>query len=212
VLFPAFAHTYLALIELGASGEAQQLMAAQRSRFLDAAAGGSTLRAQVGGRDGGRPHASVPQSLTARRSAELHAQGARVARLLACHPFLGPAFNWATVDPLACAQPAPAPSVSAAHPSPSPAVPPPRAPPLPPPPSPFQELRDLAGITAPEGIAASRTAAALRSRRIAIRLCRASYDLLAQHLQQPRQMVVLGIVNEHLAFEVGGGAVPGSTL
>lgn len=49
--------------------------------------------------------------------------------------------------------------------------------------SPMQALTDLAGISSQEAIASSRTAAALRGQRFAIRLCRASYELLAQHLQ-----------------------------
>jgi transcription initiation factor TFIID subunit 5 len=53
VLFPAFAHTYLNLLRLEATAEAQQLMGAHRQRFLDAAVGGSSLRMQVGGRMGG---------------------------------------------------------------------------------------------------------------------------------------------------------------
>ena len=56
VLFPAFAHTYLNLLRLEATAEAQQLMAAHRQRFLDAAVGGSSLRMQVGwGGRAGRP-------------------------------------------------------------------------------------------------------------------------------------------------------------
>lgn len=47
----------------------------------------------------------------------------------------------------------------------------------------LQELQDLAGISSAESPAASRTATALRQRRVAIRLCQASYDLLTQALQ-----------------------------
>jgi len=68
----------------------------------------------------------------------------------------------------------------------------------------LQELQDLASISSPDGIPASRTATALRQRRLSIRLCRASYDLLTQFLQSTRQLVMLGIVNEHIKFEVGG--------
>ncbi|KAI3425901.1 hypothetical protein D9Q98_007874 [Chlorella vulgaris] len=113
VLFPAFGHTYLNLINLGALEEAQQLMSSHRQRFLDAAVGGSNLR--------------------------------------------------------------------------------------------VQELQDLASISSPETAAASRTAAALRQRRVAIRLCRASYDLLTSFLQLPRQLAMLGIVNERIKFEVFEG-------
>ncbi|EFN55699.1 hypothetical protein CHLNCDRAFT_133982 [Chlorella variabilis] len=124
VLFPAFAHTYLNLINIGAMPEAQQLMGAHRQRFLDAAVGGSNLR--------------------------------------------------------------------------------------------MQELQDLASISSAEAAAASRTASALRSRRLSIRLCRASYDLLTQFLQGPKQLVMLGIVNEHIKFEArmlaGEPAAAGSTL
>lgn len=108
----------------------------------------------------------------------------------------------------------------------------------------LQELQDLAGITSTEAAAASRTASALRQRRLSIRLCRASYDLLTQHLQvghsvyvwalcsllaamlvavsplplrRPcarsahlpssihqvsKQLAMLGVVNEHIKFEV----------
>lgn len=66
----------------------------------------------------------------------------------------------------------------------------------------LQELQDLASISSPETAAASRTAAALRQRRVAIRLCRASYDLLTSFLQLPRQLAMLGIVNERIKFEV----------
>ena len=48
MLFPTFAHAYLALVLLGAQAEAQALMGAHRQRFLDAAVGGSSLRVQVG--------------------------------------------------------------------------------------------------------------------------------------------------------------------
>lgn len=57
-----------------------------------------------------------------------------------------------------------------------------------------QALTDLAGISSQEAIAASRTAAALRGRRFAIRLCRASYELLAQHLQVRTVVCVVGFV------------------
>lgn len=56
----------------------------------------------------------------------------------------------------------------------------------------LQALTDLAGISSQEAIASSRTAAALRGQRFAIRLCRASYELLAQHLQVGRLRLVAG--------------------
>ncbi|KAL4432555.1 hypothetical protein ABPG77_000492 [Micractinium sp. CCAP 211/92] len=69
----------------------------------------------------------------------------------------------------------------------------------------MQELQDLASIPSAEAIGSSRTAAALRQRRLSIRLCRASYDLLTHFLQSPRQLVILSIVNEHIKFEVFDG-------
>ena len=52
-------------------------------------------------------------------------------------------------------------------------------------------------------MAASRTATALRQRRLAIRLCRPAADLLTHFLQaSPRQLLMLGIVNEHIQLEV----------
>lgn len=76
------------------------------------------------------------------------------------------------------------------------------------PPARLQELQDLASIPSAEAIGASRTASALRQRRLSIRLCRASYDLLTHFLQSPRQLVILSIVNEHVKFEasLGGSA------
>lgn len=47
MLFPAFSHTYLNLVGMGAQAEAQTLMGEHRQRFVDAALGGSSLRIQV---------------------------------------------------------------------------------------------------------------------------------------------------------------------
>ena len=90
VLFPAFAHTYLNLINIGAMPEAQQLMGAHRQRFLDAAVGGSNLRMQVRlgtwGRllpqplAAGTPHATCPPWSDALPAP------VRCSQLLACPP------------------------------------------------------------------------------------------------------------------------------
>ena len=48
---------------------------------------------------------------------------------------------------------------------------------------PVQELQDLASIPSAEVVPQSRTASALRQRRLSVRLCRASYDLLTHFLQ-----------------------------
>lgn len=142
VLFPAFAHTYLNLVALGAQTEAQQLMGEHRQRFVDAAVGGSSLRIQV------RAAAAAGASIVA----DSGRRGGRPTHAL-----------WLLVQPHSHAKPHHPLSLLLDTRS--------------------QELQDLAGITSAEALGASRTATALRQRRVSIRLCRASYDLLTQHLQ-----------------------------
>lgn len=50
LLYPTMVHAYLSLVHLGATAEAQQLLAAHKQRFVDAAGVPSKLRMQVRGR------------------------------------------------------------------------------------------------------------------------------------------------------------------
>lgn len=59
LLYPVLVHAYLNLVSLGATAEAQQLLAAHKQRFIDVAGGASKLRMQV--RPGPRHRSPPPQ-------------------------------------------------------------------------------------------------------------------------------------------------------
>lgn len=228
MLFPAFAHAYLNLVALGAQAEAQALMGAHRQRFLDAAVGGSTLRMQVGGGAGSAAQGMRPALEASRRTGLAWGSVYREPRvglgqLLQCSLWavgssegthiVGMQYHvraLVALCPCWCLAAGTLPESRSpgrqramlsldrlgSLPHYWPLLAPPHRPSTCP-----QELQDLASIPSAEAIGSSRTAAALRQRRLSIRLCRASYDLLTHFLQLPRQLVILSIVNEHIKFE-----------
>ncbi|XP_038984199.1 transcription initiation factor TFIID subunit 5 isoform X3 [Phoenix dactylifera] len=69
----------------------------------------------------------------------------------------------------------------------------------------LRDLQKLEGILSPSHLEEMELARSLRQNKVKIKLCEYSYDLLLQYLQKTQSFTMLGIINEHINFEVSAG-------
>lgn len=69
----------------------------------------------------------------------------------------------------------------------------------------LRDLQKLEGILSPSHLEETELARTLRHSKVNIKLCEYSYDLLLQYLQKTQALTMLGIINEHINFEVSSG-------
>ena len=67
----------------------------------------------------------------------------------------------------------------------------------------LQELNELQAVSIPEHLTTNRIAQAVQRTRYPVALCTYSHELLMHFLQGQRLFLVLGIINDHVKFEVG---------
>ncbi|CAM0909165.1 unnamed protein product [Alopecurus aequalis] len=68
-----------------------------------------------------------------------------------------------------------------------------------------RDLQKLEGILSPLHLEEMDLAQSLRQNKFRIKLCEYSYELLLQYLQKTQALVMLGIINERIIFEVSAG-------
>ncbi|XP_073001690.1 transcription initiation factor TFIID subunit 5 isoform X2 [Typha latifolia] len=66
----------------------------------------------------------------------------------------------------------------------------------------LRDLQKLEGILSPSHLEEMELAQSLRQSKVKIKLCEYSYDLLLQYLQKTQSLAMLGVINEHINFEV----------
>ncbi|VFQ81525.1 unnamed protein product [Cuscuta campestris] len=72
-----------------------------------------------------------------------------------------------------------------------------------------RDLQKLEGVLSPSHLEEMEFAHSLRHSKVSIRMCQYSYDLLLQYLHKPHAIVMLGMINEHVNFQVSPpGLVP----
>ncbi|KAH7510534.1 hypothetical protein FEM48_ZijujUnG0118600 [Ziziphus jujuba var. spinosa] len=69
----------------------------------------------------------------------------------------------------------------------------------------LRDLQKLEGVLSPSHLEEMEFAHTLRKSKISIKMCQYSYDLLLQFLQKPQSTTILGIINEHINFQVSPG-------
>ncbi|XP_039132165.1 transcription initiation factor TFIID subunit 5-like [Dioscorea cayenensis subsp. rotundata] len=69
----------------------------------------------------------------------------------------------------------------------------------------LRDLQKLEGVLSPQHLEEMELARSLRQSKVNIKLCEYSYDLLLQYLQKTQALTMLGIVNEHINFQVSPG-------
>ncbi|KAL3818476.1 hypothetical protein ACJIZ3_004381 [Penstemon smallii] len=72
-----------------------------------------------------------------------------------------------------------------------------------------RDLQKLEGVLSPSHLEEMEFAHTLRQSKANIKICQYSYDLLLQYLHKSQSITMLGIVNEHINFQVSPGQ-PGS--
>ncbi|XP_010275775.1 PREDICTED: transcription initiation factor TFIID subunit 5 [Nelumbo nucifera] len=69
----------------------------------------------------------------------------------------------------------------------------------------LRDLQKLEGVLSPSHLEEMEFAHSLRQSKISIKMCQYSYELLVQYLQKSQSITILGIINEHINFEVSPG-------
>ncbi|KAG2284173.1 hypothetical protein Bca52824_055393 [Brassica carinata] len=69
----------------------------------------------------------------------------------------------------------------------------------------LRDLQKLGGVLAPSHLQEMEFARSLRQSKINIKICQYSYDLLIQYLHRTESTLMLGIINEHINFQVYSG-------
>ncbi|CAN6459305.1 unnamed protein product [Victoria cruziana] len=69
----------------------------------------------------------------------------------------------------------------------------------------LRDLQKLEGILSPSHLEENEFARLLRHSKVNIHICQYSYDLLLQYLQKTESMIMLGIINERINFQVSPG-------
>lgn len=72
-----------------------------------------------------------------------------------------------------------------------------------------RDLQKLEGVLAPSHLEEMEFAHSLRQSKVNIKICQYSYDLLLQFLHKTQCITMLGLINEHINFQVSPGQ-PGS--
>ncbi|KAH6783898.1 TBP-associated factor 5 [Perilla frutescens var. hirtella] len=68
-----------------------------------------------------------------------------------------------------------------------------------------RDLQKLEGVLSPSHLQEMEFAHSLRQSKVSIKICQYSYDLLLQYLHKSQSITTLGIVNEHINFQVSPG-------
>ncbi|XP_027355816.1 transcription initiation factor TFIID subunit 5 isoform X2 [Abrus precatorius] len=69
----------------------------------------------------------------------------------------------------------------------------------------LRDLQKLEGVLSPTHLEEMEFAHALRQSKFNIKICEYSYELLLQHLHSTQSTTILGIINEHINFQVTPG-------
>ncbi|KAJ4810576.1 Transcription initiation factor TFIID subunit 5 [Rhynchospora pubera] len=69
----------------------------------------------------------------------------------------------------------------------------------------LRDLQKLEGILSPSHLEEMELARLWRQNKVKIRLCQYSYELLVQYLHKTQSLAMLGVINEHINFEVYPG-------
>ncbi|OVA10083.1 WD40 repeat [Macleaya cordata] len=69
----------------------------------------------------------------------------------------------------------------------------------------LRDLQKLEGILSPSHLEEMEFAHSLRQSKVNIKICQYSYELLLQYLQKTQSITMLGIINEHINFQVSPG-------
>ncbi|KAJ0238069.1 Transcription initiation factor TFIID subunit 5 [Hirschfeldia incana] len=69
----------------------------------------------------------------------------------------------------------------------------------------LRDLQKLEGVLAPSHLQEMEFARSLRQSKVNIKICQYSYDLLIQYLHRTESTLMLGIINEHINFQVYSG-------
>ncbi|XP_021755176.1 transcription initiation factor TFIID subunit 5-like isoform X2 [Chenopodium quinoa] len=72
-----------------------------------------------------------------------------------------------------------------------------------------RDLQKLEGVLSPSHLEEMEFAHTLRQSKVNIKICQYSYELLLQYLHNTRSITMLGVINEHINFQVCPGQ-PGS--
>lgn len=68
-----------------------------------------------------------------------------------------------------------------------------------------RDLQKLEGVLSPSHLEEMEFAHSLRQSKFNIKICQYSYDLLLQYLHKTQSVVMLGLINEHINFQVSPG-------
>ncbi|CDP05651.1 unnamed protein product [Coffea canephora] len=68
-----------------------------------------------------------------------------------------------------------------------------------------RDLQKLEGVLSPSHLEEMEFAHSLRQSKFNIKICQYSYDLLLQYLHKKQSVVMLGLINEHINFQVSPG-------
>ncbi|KMZ59306.1 hypothetical protein ZOSMA_69G00010 [Zostera marina] len=69
----------------------------------------------------------------------------------------------------------------------------------------LRDLQKLEGVLSPAHLQEMEFARSLRQSKVNIKICEYSYELLLQHLQKAQSVIMLGLINEHINFQVSPG-------
>ncbi|KAF2534996.1 hypothetical protein F2Q68_00018872 [Brassica cretica] len=69
----------------------------------------------------------------------------------------------------------------------------------------LRDLQKLEGVLVPSHLEEMEFARSLRQSKVNIKICQYSYDLLLQYLHRTESTLMLGIINEHINFQVYSG-------
>ncbi|KAA8538709.1 hypothetical protein F0562_028310 [Nyssa sinensis] len=69
----------------------------------------------------------------------------------------------------------------------------------------LRDLQKLEGVLSPSHLEEMEFAHSLRQSKMNIKICKYSFDLLLQYLHKTQSMTMLGIINEHINFQVSPG-------
>ncbi|KAL3533367.1 hypothetical protein ACH5RR_006888 [Cinchona calisaya] len=68
-----------------------------------------------------------------------------------------------------------------------------------------RDLQKLEGVLSPSHLEEMEFAHSLRQSKVNIKICQYSYDLLLQYLHKTQSITMLGLINEHINFQVSSG-------
>lgn len=69
----------------------------------------------------------------------------------------------------------------------------------------LRDLQKLEGVLSPSHLEEMEFAHSLRQSKVNIKICQYSYELLLDYLQRTQSITMLGIINEHINFQVSPG-------